>query len=100
MAELIATIIFFISLFGIVVILYFKLPVLSTLPKSSLKKSKIVLGAEDRFKKATSFLYNGILLHKFLSWLKCRVIKIETLIDDVLHGLRKKAKEQKLNGKK
>jgi len=100
MAEFIATIIFFISLLGIALILYFKLPVLRTLPKSSLKKNKIVLCAEDKLKRATSFLSDGIWLHKFLSWLKCRVIEIETWIDDVLRDIRSKAKEQKLNGKK
>lgn len=100
MLELIATVIFLVSLLGIGLILYFKLPVLSTLPKAGVRRSKIISGVEDKFKKSISFFSDGILLHKFLSWLKCRVIKIETLIDSALHGIRTKAKEEKLKDKK
>lgn len=38
-----------------------------------------------------------IYLHKFLSWAKCYVLKIETKIDKLLHNIRKKS--QKTNKK-
>lgn len=103
MIEFIAAIIFLISLLGIAVILYFKLPVLATLPKnrgSGIRKTKIASVAENKIKDFLAFFSDGMILHKFLSWTKCKIIKTETWIDDVLHGIRKKAKEQKLNGKK
>lgn len=103
MVESIAIIIFLVSLLGIALVLFFKAPTVITLPKDSIsdiKRSKIVSGAENRIRKVTSLFSDRIVLHKFLSWAKCRVIKIETWIDEMLHGIRKKAKEDKLNGKR
>jgi len=103
LVESIILAIFLCSLGGIVVILARKLPALNTLPQNGstgFKKNQIVLEVEGRIKNFYSFFARGIILHKVLSWSKCQIIKAETWIDEVLHGLRKKAKEEKLNGKK
>lgn len=103
MAELIIAIIFIVSLCGAIFMAARKMPVLNTLPKNGstgFRNNKLVSKAENKLKKINSFFSNGIILHKFLSWLKCRIIKAETLVDSVLHGIRKKAKEDKINGKK
>jgi len=101
--ELIFLIVFISSIGGAILILIKKAPILSTMPKngsSGIKKHKIVLIAEGRIKSFLAFFSDGIILHKFLSWTKCRVIKFETWIDEVLHGIRNKAKQNKLNKKK
>lgn len=103
MFELTATIIFFASLLGIGLIIYFKLPVLVTMPKngdSGIRKNKLFSSAENKVKHLYSLVSDGIILHKFLSWSKCQILKAESWIDGLLHGIRKKAKEKKLNGKK
>ena|SRR3989344_6301099 len=103
MTELIFSIIFIISFGGALWILARKVPVLATLPKNrrtGLKKSRVVLSAESRLKGLWLPFSDGRVLHKALSWLKCYILKAESLIDSLLHGLRKKAKEDKLNKKK
>lgn len=95
--------IFIFSLGGAIIILIRKAPVVSTMPKngtSGIKKHKIVSSTEDKIKQFISLFSDGIILHKFLSWAKCKVIKMETWLDGILSGIRKKAKENKLNGKK
>lgn len=103
MIGLIFSIIFIISLTGVVFILTRKMPILSTLPKNGsagFKNNKLISGVEDKLKKIESFFSDGIVLHKFLSWLKCKIIKAETWVDSILHGIRKKAKENRLNRKR
>ncbi|MFH1967776.1 MAG: hypothetical protein ABIJ84_00100 [bacterium] len=103
MIELFFLIVFILSLGGALFILARKAPALVALSKNGrtgLRKHKLISEAESKINKLLSFFSDGVLLHKFLSWSKCRVIKIETWIDSILHGIRKKAKEDKLNGKK
>jgi len=101
--ESIILAIFVFSLGGVILILIKKAPTLNTLPKSGsmgLKERKIVSEAKNKIKNFLAIFLNRIILHKFLSWSKCQIIKIENFLDEVLHKIRKKAKEEKLNGKK
>jgi len=103
MIEFIVLIIFLLSVVGILIIIFRKLPVLITLPKNGrpgLKKSKIIQATENKIKNFSPFFTDGKFLHKFFSCLKCQILRIEYWIDSVLHGIRKKAKEDKLNKKK
>ena len=96
--ELIASTIFILSLGGILYISYKKIPVLTTLPKNGnigFEEHKIVLGLEKKIKKFYEFFEKQIWMHKFLSWIKCIILKIEVKIDHSLHNLRKKAQEKK-----
>jgi len=97
MFELIVTIIFVLSLCGIFVIVFRKVPVLATLPKNGttgFKKHRVILNIEKRIKEAHFDLFvKQLLLHKTLSWVKVMTLKIETKLDTVLHRIRKKAQE-------
>ncbi|MDP3882855.1 MAG: hypothetical protein Q8Q48_02250 [Candidatus Staskawiczbacteria bacterium] len=101
--ESIIIAIFIGSFGGALIIIARKAPALSTMPKNGttgIEKYKFFSDAESKTKEFFAIFTDGILLHKFLSWSKCRTIKMETWIDGMLHGLRKKAKENKLNKKK
>lgn len=103
MLAQIALAIFVISLGGILFFLIKKASVLRALPKNSkrvFKSIKLVSVIDSKVQNLLAFFFDGVLLHKFLSWAKCRIIQIETWIDALLHGLRKKNKENKLNKKK
>ena len=103
MFELIAIIILLISLIGVALILYFKASVLATLPKNGstgIREHKIIASVEGKISQIASFFSDGKILHKFLSRSKCKIMKVESLIDGLLHGIRKKAKEKKLARKK
>ncbi len=98
MFDLIISIIFIASVIGALIIVFKKIPVLSTLPKNGstgLKRIKAIQSIENKIKDYLLFFTDGKLLHVFLSWLKCQILKIETWIDELLHGIRKKAKTQK-----
>jgi hypothetical protein len=98
MIELIVSIIFIISLGGILYISYKKIPVLTTLPQNGnigLKEHKIVSNILTKIRKFYSFFEKQIWLHKFLSWIKCLIMKVEVEIDHLLHDLRKKSQEKK-----
>ena len=102
MFELISIIILIVSLAGIAVILYRKVPVLVELPEVVEKPPR-----ENIFlvinKKIKGIFPKQIVLHKILSWIKILTLKIETKIDKLLHIVRKKAqkeKEEKENGNK
>jgi len=96
MLELIISIIFIISLGGVLFILAKKIPVLNTLPQkgsTGIKKHKIILDVENWAKSILLALEKKIWLHKLLSWVKIMTLKLETRIDHLLHKLRKKAQE-------
>ena len=96
MIELIILIIFICSLGGVLFILARKIPVLVELPQngaSRFSKHKIILKIEERFKDFYNLFKKQIILHKFLSWVKCQTLKIETKIDSLLHKIRKKAQQ-------
>jgi len=97
MLELIALIIFILSLGGILFISYKKIPVLNTLPQNGntgFKSQEIVLRVENKIKNFFSIFEKHKLLHKFLFSVKCIVSRTETQIDHWLRNLRKKAQEK------
>lgn len=102
MAEFIAFVIFLASTLGLGMILYKKVPALAQLPQPRSKKISegFLTETEEKIKDFYSLVLKQKLLHKLLSWIKCLTMKIETRIDALLHGIRKTAKEQKLNKKK
>ena len=96
MVEIIALIIFILSFGGVLFILVSKAPVLAKLPQngaSTFEKGKIVLKTEEKIKNFYNLFKKQILLHRFLSWVKCLTLKIETKIDTLLHKIRKKAQQ-------
>jgi hypothetical protein len=96
MAELIFSIIFIVSFGGVLFILARKIPVLMTLSQNGntgFRKHHIVLDIENRIKSIFIYFEKQIFLHKFLSWVKCRILKIECGIDNKLHNIRRKAQE-------
>ncbi|MBI3631783.1 MAG: hypothetical protein HY219_02880 [Candidatus Staskawiczbacteria bacterium] len=105
MIQLIAFIIFLVSTFGIVFILSKKAPVLVKLPQNGslgFRKHKIILELENKIRHHHFHLFKKqMLLHKFLSWIKVATLKTEIKIDNLLHGIRKKAQQidKETNGK-
>lgn len=96
MITFIVSIIFVISLGGALLTLASKIPVLVTLPKNGktgIKKHRVILEAENRIKEILVYFEKQILLHKFLSWTKCLILKIEVQVDHLLHIIRKKAQQ-------
>jgi len=95
MLQLIAFIIFIISLGGVVFILYRKIPVLVALPKNGhhgFKKPEFLSKIEKQIKKHHfHFFTKQMLLHKFLSKIRILALKLERKISELLHGIRKKA---------
>src|ERR1700733_6604723 len=97
MIQLIASIIFFVSLATLGVVLYRKMPVLVTLPKNGhhgFKKPGFVAKLEQQIKAHHFAIFEKkVPLHKFLSKAKVWILRIETKIDHMLHGIRKNAQE-------
>jgi hypothetical protein len=100
MIELIASVIFILSLGGIIFILARKVPVLVRLPQngtSGIKDHRMFLSAKEKIKDIYFGFKKQVSLHKFLSFAKVTVLKIETQIDHLLHKIRKEAKEKREN---
>ena len=94
--ESIILAIFFVSLGGILLILIRKMPVLVELPQNGstgFKKHQLILGIEHKLKEVFVSFKKQIILHKFLSWVKCLTIKAEVKIDHLLHSIRRKAQK-------
>ena len=73
-----------------------KIPVLNSLPQNGsigIKKHHIILDIENRIKEILVSFEKQIFLHKLLSKLKVIILKIETKIDALLHGIRRKAQQ-------
>ena len=105
MIQLIVFIIFIVSAGGLIFLLYKKVPVLVELPENGhhgIKKPKFVLKIEEKVKEKYLHIFEKKTpLHKLLSKTKVWVLKTETKIDNILHGIRKNAQElDKKNGKK
>lgn len=97
MIQLIAFIIFLVSVLGIVGLLSKKIPVLSQLPQNGyhgIKKNEKIAAIEKKLKEFHfDFFKKQLVLHKLLSKTRVWVMKIERRIDVLLHGIRKKAQE-------
>ena len=105
MIQLIAFIIFIISISVVLFILYKKIPVLAELPQNGhhgFNKPELFLKLEKKIRGIHfSFFEKKVFLHKLLSKFRVLVLKIETKVDKLLHGIRKKAQElDEKNGKK
>ena len=102
MIQLITFIIFIVSASAIGVMLYKKIPVLTQLPQNGhygFKKPEAIATLEKKIKAMHFDLFaKQMLLHKLLSKTRLWVLKTERKIDELLHGIRKKA--QQLEGKK
>ncbi len=96
MFELIVLGIFLISLCGAGIILYRKLPTLTTLPQNGhhgLRKPSAIVQVEHKIRDLFVELEKKLFLHKLLSWAKVVILKVEVQIDQRLHGLRKNAQK-------
>ena len=93
MFDLIFSIIFIISLGGVLFILARKAPALGALSQNGttgIKKHHYILGVENKIKDIFLAFEKQIYLHKFLSWAKVMILKLETKVDHLLHSIRKK----------
>ncbi len=97
MIQLIALITFLVSLSVIIFILYKKIPTLVSLPQNGhhgFKKHELIVKVENKIKDTYfHFFSKQMLLHKILSKFRLWVLKTEKKIDELLHGIRKKAQE-------
>ena len=101
MIEFIVVIIFFVSVGGVIAILYKKMPILVTLPQNGsigFKKHRFISDIENKIREAHVYLFvKQVLLHRTLSWIKIMTLKVESKIDTLLHRIRKKAQEADKN---
>lgn len=89
--------IFICSLVGVAFFLARKIPVLNTLPKNGsagFKKHHLIVEIEEKIKDIAVAFEKQIYLHKLLSWIKIMTLRLETKVDSLLHGIRKKAQEK------
>ena len=97
MVQIIALLVFLVSLLAIASILYKKIPVLVELPQNGdhgIKKPEFLLKIEHMIReKHFHFFKKQMFLHKLLSKSKIFVLKIEKRIDILLHGIRKNVQE-------
>ncbi len=97
MIQLIAIVIFLGSVLGIFFILYRKVSVLVQLPQNGshgFKKYEFILNIEKKIKDFHFNLFSKqIILHKLLSLVKVWALKLETKVDKLLHGIRKKVQQ-------
>lgn len=94
----IVLVIFICSFGGILFILARKIPALNSLPQhgtTGIRKHKLVLRIENRIKEVSVFFEKQIFLHKFLSFVKVMILRIETRIDILLHKIRKRNQQKK-----
>jgi|GEM_PF-1239326 len=95
--ELVSLGVFFVSAVVLLVMLYKKVPVLVQLPQNGshgFEKSPWMVAVEKQLKEFHfNFFEKQVYLHKLLSRIKIMVLKIESKIDELLHGIRKKAQQ-------
>ena len=94
--QTIALAIFLSSLTGVSLILARKVTVLNSLPQNGttgIRKHRIILDIENKFKEILLSFEKQIYFHKFLSFIKVLTLKIETRVDIMLHRIRKKAQQ-------
>ncbi len=97
MIQFIIFIIFLISLAGIAFIVGKRLPELAKLPQNGhhgFRKPRLVAKVQAKIQHHHFRLFEKqMLLHKILSFVKVLTLKLETKVDHLLHGIRKKAQE-------
>jgi hypothetical protein len=104
MFQIIALIIFVVSVGGFLFMLYKKIPLLVALPQNGhhgIKKPELVAKIEKKLKdKHFHFITKGILLQTILSKVRVIILKTERQIDTLLSGIRQKAQELDKQGRK
>ena len=97
MLQLIAFVIFVVSLGVVFFIIFKKIPALAVLPKNGhhgFKKPKFISSIEKKLKDQHFYVFKKqVVLHKILSKVRIWVMKIERTVGDLLHGIRKKTQE-------
>jgi len=96
MIELIIFIVLVVSLVGALIILLRKLSALLLLPQNGshdVPHDHIIVKTKNKVKEFFIYIEKQIFLHKLLSWLKVIILKVERRIDNLLHGIRKKAQQ-------
>jgi len=96
MFATIILIIFILSFGGVLFILARKMPALVDLPQNGvggIKDHRLFVALQDKIKNIVIAFEKQIFFHKFLSWVKVMTLKIETKVDKLLHGIRKKAQQ-------
>ena|SRR5581483_4206535 len=98
MIQLIAGIIFLVSVAGIAFLVVKKMPQVAQVSERgtmTFKKGGWVVNLEKKVKDAyVHFFEKQIPLHKFLSFLKVLILKTERRVDHWLHGIRKKSQHR------
>jgi len=73
------------------------MPELVLLPENGhhgFKKHELIVKLEKKIKDTHFRLFEKqMLLHRLLSWTKVFALRIETKVDHLLHGIRKKSQE-------
>lgn len=104
MFQLIAFIIFIISVLAISFIVRKKIPLLVLLPKNGhhgFKKPAAIASLEEKIRaRYFHFFEKQMLLHKLLSIVRVLTLKVERKIGDLLQGIRQKAQELDNKNKK
>lgn len=99
MLELIATIVFLGSVFGIVFILLKKIPILAEMPSlaEGQKRESLVSKIKEKFKNLPLIrdIFSGILLQKTLSKIRVLTLKVESKTAAWLQKLRVKSQTEK-----
>lgn len=97
MIQLIALVIFLISVAGFAFMLARKIPALNRLPEDGhhgFTKHESIVRLEKMLKNFHfDFFHKQVWLQKTLSKLRVWILKVERKIDVRLHGIRKKAQE-------
>ena len=94
--ELFFLIILIFSFVGVLFILIKKIPELNVLSKNGsigIADHYFILNIRNKVKEILISVEKQIFLHKFLSWVKVMILKIETKVDTLLHKIRRKAQK-------
>ena len=104
MFQLIAFIVLLVSVVIITLILAKKIPTLNTLPHDGhhgIKKHTLIAKIESKIKDAHFQVFTKqVWLHKLLSNTRIGLLKLESKINDMLHGMRKKTEKLENETKK
>ncbi len=97
MVEIIAIIIFVSSIFGILVIIFRKIPVLAALPEIFPAKESLILKFKKRIKEINPFkgFFYELFLHKFLVKMRILNLKADNKIFSWLQKLRENYQKKK-----
>jgi hypothetical protein len=98
MIETAAVIVFFISIFGMGVIIIRKIPVLAHLPEVSQKKKGLLWQLRKKIEKISPFknFSYDLFLQKFLTRMRILILKIENLLFQRAQKLKENFQKKKM----